>query len=340
MRVSRQDDKLLTTLTSCPPSPGPSVSLAGGAVRAGRRACSLIKAHVIAPPDWRRIGAASVWRSDAGSMQVARVATAHLGRSACWFGWGARRSVRSSIVVRGRHEPIVRPVLTSRTAAGNRLDRSRTSGLSRLQHRDRARTGLAGTRRSVRHGDLLRGRRGIVSGYRADAAGQTEPVLVSPRNDAAEAWGLQLLQVDAVRVCAALEADSGLPGDDVRPPVHQVMYAFWCHPGLAEALTWRAYPYDSDPAGTAIRSLVRPIRRARQSHPRRSCMTRGFAHPCTPEAPGRLLAPRSGARTRQCPGGGLTHSGQMTGRWGPANNVAISDGHGRSFLASTARWPS
>jgi hypothetical protein len=32
----------------------------------------------------------------------------------------------------------------------------------------------------------------IVSGYRANATGQVEPVLLSPRNDAAEAWGLRL----------------------------------------------------------------------------------------------------------------------------------------------------
>ena len=32
-----------------------------------------------------------------------------------------------------------------------------------------------------------------------------------------------------------------------------------CHPSLAEARAWGAYPYDSDPAGTAIRPLARPF---------------------------------------------------------------------------------
>jgi hypothetical protein len=41
--------------------------------------------------------------------------------------------------------------------------------------------------------------------------------------------------------------------------VHQVMDAFWCHPTLAEAVAWGAYPYDSDPAGTAVRPLARPF---------------------------------------------------------------------------------
>ena len=37
------------------------------------------------------------------------------------------------------------------------------------------------------------------------------------------------------------------------------MDAFWCHPTRAEALAWGACPYDSDPAGTAIRPLARPF---------------------------------------------------------------------------------
>jgi hypothetical protein len=62
--------------------------------------------------------------------------------------------------------------------------------------------------------------------------------------------------------CAALEMDHRLPDDDVRPLAHQVMDAFWCHPSPAEAQAWEAYPYDSDPAGTAIRPLGRPLRKA------------------------------------------------------------------------------
>ncbi len=103
------------------------------------------------------------------------------------------------------------------------------------------------------------GDHGIVSGYRADAGGRTEPVLLSPRNDAAEAWGLQLYRSTLYAFCAALDTGRGLPGDDVRPLAHQVMDAFWCHPTRAEALAWGTYPYDSDPAGTAIRPLARPF---------------------------------------------------------------------------------
>ena len=58
---------------------------------------------------------------------------------------------------------------------------------------------------------------------------------------------------------AALGMDRRLPDDDVRPLVHQVMDAFWCHPSLAEARAWGTYPYDSDPAGTAVRPLARPF---------------------------------------------------------------------------------
>jgi hypothetical protein len=103
------------------------------------------------------------------------------------------------------------------------------------------------------------GDHGIVSGYCANAVGQVEPVLLSPRNDSAEAWGLRLFRSTLYEFCAALDFDCELPCGDVRPLVHQVMDAFWCHPTWAEAVAWGAYPYDSDPAGTAIRPLARPF---------------------------------------------------------------------------------
>ncbi len=84
-------------------------------------------------------------------------------------------------------------------------------------------------------------------------------MLLSPENDAAEAWGLGLYRLTLYAFCAALEMDRRLPDDDVRPLVHQVMDAFWCHPSLAEARAWGAYPYDSDPAGTAAWPLARPF---------------------------------------------------------------------------------
>jgi hypothetical protein len=103
------------------------------------------------------------------------------------------------------------------------------------------------------------GDHGIVSGYRANATGQTEPVLLSPRNDAAESWGLRLYRSTLYAFCEALDTGRAVPGDDVRPLIYQVLDAFWCHPAPAEALAWGAYPYDSDPAGTATRPLARPF---------------------------------------------------------------------------------
>ena len=100
---------------------------------------------------------------------------------------------------------------------------------------------------------------GIVSGYRADGAGQIQPVLQSPRNHAAEAWGLGLYRSTLHAFSTALDPGSGLPPGDLRPLVHQVLDAFWCHPTHAEAQAWGTYPYDSDPAGTARRPLARPF---------------------------------------------------------------------------------
>ena len=104
------------------------------------------------------------------------------------------------------------------------------------------------------------GDHGIVSGYRVGGAGLIEPVLLSHRNDAAESWGLGLYRSTLYAFCAALSSsDASLRGGDVRSMVHQVMDAFWCHPTPAEAVAWGAYPYDSDPAGTAVRPLARPF---------------------------------------------------------------------------------
>jgi hypothetical protein len=114
------------------------------------------------------------------------------------------------------------------------------------------------------------GSHGIVSGYRRDADGRIEPVLLSPGNDAAEGWGLRLYRLTLYAFCAALEMDRALPGDDVRPLVHQAMDAFWCHPSLADARAWGAYLYDSDQAGTAVRPLARPFDLEEGEHSRTS----------------------------------------------------------------------
>jgi hypothetical protein len=98
---------------------------------------------------------------------------------------------------------------------------------------------------------------GIVSGYRKDADGTVRPQLLSPRNEAAYGWGLELYRSVLSAFTAALVAEGDLPPGDLRPVVHQVLEAFWCHPTRAEALAWGSYPYDFDPAGTAIRPLAR-----------------------------------------------------------------------------------
>jgi hypothetical protein len=103
------------------------------------------------------------------------------------------------------------------------------------------------------------GDHGIVSGYCKDAAGMVHPELLSSRNDVAEAWGLRLYRSALYAFITALDAGHGLPLNGLRPMVHRVLEAFWCHPTLAEALAWGTYPYDSDPAGAAIRPLARPF---------------------------------------------------------------------------------
>lgn len=100
------------------------------------------------------------------------------------------------------------------------------------------------------------GDHGILSGYRYASSGEVEPVLSAQANSSAEAWGLDLYRSTLYKVCDALEGN--LDGD-LRPLIHAVMDAFWCHPSSSEARAWGAYPYDSDPAGTAVRQLARPF---------------------------------------------------------------------------------
>jgi hypothetical protein len=83
--------------------------------------------------------------------------------------------------------------------------------------------------------------------------------LQSTRNDPAEDWGLGLYRSAVYAFAAALDLGAGLPPGDVRSLVHQALETFWCNPTLDEALAWGGYPYDSDPAGTAIRPLARPF---------------------------------------------------------------------------------
>ena len=60
------------------------------------------------------------------------------------------------------------------------------------------------------------GDHGIVSSYRPDATGTIQPVLLSPRNDPAQAWGLALYRSTLYAFITALDPESDLPGDDMR----------------------------------------------------------------------------------------------------------------------------
>jgi hypothetical protein len=100
---------------------------------------------------------------------------------------------------------------------------------------------------------------GIVSGYWKDATGTIHPELMSPDNNVARDWGLGLYRSVLYAFTTALGPARELTLGDLRPVVHQVLDAFWCRPTRPEALTWGSYPYDSDPAGTAIRPLARPF---------------------------------------------------------------------------------
>jgi len=172
---------------------------------------------------------------------------------------------------------------------------------------------------------------GIVSGYRADAAGQIKPVLLSPGNDDAEAWGLRLYRSTLHAFCSALEADGGLPGDDVRPLVHQVMDAFRCHPSRAEALAWGAYPYDSDPAGTAVRPLARPF--AAETRPTRGdrAWLAGSLALSTPEAQAAYLRHAPADEIAGAPETDFRISDLMIGAGGLSSFVATPDRHGCSL---------
>jgi hypothetical protein len=103
------------------------------------------------------------------------------------------------------------------------------------------------------------GDHGIVTGYTRAPDGQVEPVLAAPVNAPAQAWGLRLYRRVLYAFCDALTATGPILDADARPAVWRVMDAFWCHPTRAEARAWGSYPYDSDPAGTAIRPLARPL---------------------------------------------------------------------------------
>jgi len=100
------------------------------------------------------------------------------------------------------------------------------------------------------------GDHGIVSGYTRAPDGTVSAVLLSPNNPDAERWGIGLYRSTLLAVADAVPLTAA---GDPRPLIHTVMRAFWVEPTRAEAAAWGAYPYDSDPTGTAARSLARPF---------------------------------------------------------------------------------
>jgi hypothetical protein len=97
------------------------------------------------------------------------------------------------------------------------------------------------------------GDHGIFAGYQRKPDGTITITLRSERNAGADAWGLALYR--ATLLAVADELDLNITGD-VRQLIHDVMTAFWVNPDRAEAEAWGQYPYDSDPTGTAARSLA------------------------------------------------------------------------------------
>ncbi|WP_227999087.1 hypothetical protein [Nocardia australiensis] len=100
------------------------------------------------------------------------------------------------------------------------------------------------------------GEHGIVTGYQRNPSGGVESILQSANNPAAEAWGLRTYRSTIYAVADEL---TEIPTDNLRPLIHQLMNTFWRHPTTPEANAWGRYPYDSDPAGTAVRPLARPL---------------------------------------------------------------------------------
>ncbi|CAM3954345.1 hypothetical protein NONI108955_01330 [Nocardia ninae] len=107
------------------------------------------------------------------------------------------------------------------------------------------------------------GDHGIVSGYHREPSGEVAPILQSKTNLGADTWGLDIYRSTLYEFAAALE---NLETEEARPLIHEVMHEFWCNPTVDEATVWGAYPYDSDPAGTATRHLARPLS---ERHPQR-----------------------------------------------------------------------
>jgi hypothetical protein len=158
---------------------------------------------------------------------------------------------------------------------------------------------------SVRHGDVLHGCPRDRVGYHANAAGRVEPVLLSPRNDAAEAWSFG---------CTGRRCMPSAPRSIWAADCPAMMSVRWCirlwtcsgaiplWPGID--------PYDSDPAGTAARPLARPFTEQDCGARGDRAWLAGSLALSTPQAWGGIAEPCSGARTHGRSGDGLTDSDQ------------------------------
>ncbi len=101
------------------------------------------------------------------------------------------------------------------------------------------------------------GDHGVVTSYQRGPDGQITPILAASQNTPARNWGLPLYRKILYNISQSL---TGRLGDsDIRPLVYDLMHTFWCSPTTEEAAAWGAYPYDSDPASSAIRPLARPL---------------------------------------------------------------------------------
>jgi hypothetical protein len=98
------------------------------------------------------------------------------------------------------------------------------------------------------------GDHGIVSGYERTADGTVSAKLLSPDNPDAMRWGLGLYRATLLAVANEIDLECAA---DPRPLIHTVTQSFWTTPTHAEADAWGSYIYDSDPTGTAARSLAR-----------------------------------------------------------------------------------
>ena len=118
------------------------------------------------------------------------------------IGWTGRMAGSLIECVRGgRHEPAARPVLGARAAARDRVDRSRTSRLLHLQHRDRARAAAGGYRtpRSSWRPSAW-ATTASCPATATDAAGTVRACAAVASERCGRSVGTSAVQVDAVRV--------------------------------------------------------------------------------------------------------------------------------------------